>query len=275
MQYQIDGIPFELAEAFDFAFLSDYGRVFKVFDQQDSGNICFGCISPEGRRFIKFAGAPTLRAGWTPQKAIDRAKHAAAAYHALAHESLINCLYAGEIGGGYIQVFPWVEGICWGKMYPAQRKDFIALSDFIKLDIYSTILQFHQHVLSCGWICLDFYDGSVLYQPETGKTYICDIEFYQKQPYLNQTGRLPGSSRFMSPEEFTAGMPVDEQSCVFVMGATAFELFGGGIDRSALLWRLNEGSYQAALRAVQPERDARWPSLESYVEAWNTAQKEK
>lgn len=271
MQQQIDGIYFSLAEPFDFSFLSAFGRVFQVFDQQDSGNICFGCEAPEGRRFIKFSGAPTLRAARTPQQAIEQARHAADAYHALAHEHLVNCLYAGQAGGGYIQVFPWVEGLCWGKMYPNQRRRFLALSDAVKLKIYETILDFHLHVLACGWVCVDFYDGSVLYQPETGKTYICDIEFYQKQPYINRSGRLPGSSRFMSPEEWSAGMPIDARSCIFVMGATAFELFGGGCDRSASLWRLNEASRQAALRAVQPDRDARWPSLEAYENAWQAA----
>ena len=271
MQQVIDGIPFSLAGSFDFSFLSDFGRVFQVYDQQDSGNICFGCVSPEGRRFIKFSGAPTLRAAWTPQQSIERAKRSADAYRALAHNSLVNCLYAGETGGGYIQAFPWVEGWCWGKMYPDQRRRFLALCDAIKLKIYETILQFHRHVLACGWVCLDFYDGSVLYQPETGNTYICDIEFYQKQPYINHTGRLPGSSRFMSPEELTAGMPVDARSCVFVMGATSFELFGGGAGRDISLWRLNTESYQAALRAVQPKRDARWSSLEAYMDAWNSA----
>lgn len=37
----IDGVSFRMKEAFDFSFLRKYGRVFKVFDDQDSGNICF------------------------------------------------------------------------------------------------------------------------------------------------------------------------------------------------------------------------------------------
>lgn len=41
LQY-IDGIPFKLKSAFDFSFLNEYDRVFKVFDDQDSGNISFG-----------------------------------------------------------------------------------------------------------------------------------------------------------------------------------------------------------------------------------------
>ncbi|MFP4660952.1 MAG: hypothetical protein ACLFPF_02075 [Halanaerobiales bacterium] len=38
----IDGIEFRLKEEHDFSWLSRYGIVFSVFDEQDSGNICFG-----------------------------------------------------------------------------------------------------------------------------------------------------------------------------------------------------------------------------------------
>ena len=46
LQY-IDGIPFKLKSAFDFSFMKEYGTVFKVYDDQDSGNICFGTEKDE------------------------------------------------------------------------------------------------------------------------------------------------------------------------------------------------------------------------------------
>ena len=97
-----------------------------------------------------------------------------------------------------------------------------------KLAVYDAVLTFHAHVLACGYVPVDFYDGSVLYDCALKKTLLCDIEFYKKRPYYNSMGRMWGSSRFMSPEELTMGMPVDERTCVYVMGATAFELFGAG-----------------------------------------------
>ena len=54
----IDGVSFILKAPFDFSFLSEYGEIFRVFDDQDSGNICFGAAKGEVKRFIKFAGAP-------------------------------------------------------------------------------------------------------------------------------------------------------------------------------------------------------------------------
>lgn len=62
MQY-IDGIPFKLKSAFDFSFMKEYGTVFKVYDDQDSGNICFGTEKDGQRYFVKFAGAPTDQFG--------------------------------------------------------------------------------------------------------------------------------------------------------------------------------------------------------------------
>ena len=57
---EIDGVSFALKQAHDFAWLHAYGRVLSVFDQQDSGNICFGVANGARRWFIKYAGAPTV-----------------------------------------------------------------------------------------------------------------------------------------------------------------------------------------------------------------------
>ena len=46
----VDGVPVRLRSADDLSFLVRWGRVFSVFDQQDSGNLCFGLNEPSGRR---------------------------------------------------------------------------------------------------------------------------------------------------------------------------------------------------------------------------------
>lgn len=50
LQY-IDGVPFKLKSAFDFSFMKEYGTVFKIYDDQDSGNICFG-TEKDGQRMF-------------------------------------------------------------------------------------------------------------------------------------------------------------------------------------------------------------------------------
>jgi serine/threonine-protein kinase len=59
MKKIIDGISFNLKTDFDFYWISKYGKVFCVFAEQDSGNICFGMVNDNKRVFIKVAGAST------------------------------------------------------------------------------------------------------------------------------------------------------------------------------------------------------------------------
>jgi serine/threonine protein kinase len=75
-------------------------------------------------------------------------------------------------------------------------------------------------------------NGSILYDFNMSTTKICDIDFYNQKPYINTMGRLWGSSRFMSPEEFELGAQIDSRTNVFNMGATAFVLLGGEKDRN-------------------------------------------
>ena len=61
-----DDVTFKLKEYQDFEWLVKLGRVFTVFDQQDSGNICFGIEIDGQKRFVKYAGAKTIVA-WAGQ----------------------------------------------------------------------------------------------------------------------------------------------------------------------------------------------------------------
>ncbi|WP_199413562.1 hypothetical protein [Coprococcus sp. AF21-14LB] len=63
--------------------------MFKVYDDQDSGNICFGTEKDGQRYFIKFAGAPTERYNGNPADAIARRKATLPVYSELQHENLI------------------------------------------------------------------------------------------------------------------------------------------------------------------------------------------
>jgi hypothetical protein len=73
----------------------------------------------------------------------------------------------------------------------------------------------------------------------------------------------------MSPEEFTHGSVIDELTNVYLMGATAFALFGGEKDRSIDKWRLSEKLYEIALKAVSEEREKRQQSLAEFKCEWD------
>ncbi|MDQ8739319.1 hypothetical protein [Paenibacillus sp. LHD-38] len=157
-----------------------------------------------------------------------------------------------------------------GKQY-GRFNEFIDLPLEAKFNIYKDILLFHQLVIQQGYIAIDFYDGCIMYNFTSKQTMICDIEFYSKKPVMNNVGRMPGSSRYMSPEEFQLGREIDERSNVFLMGATAFQLFGGGSDRSFEKWKAGEKLYYIALKAINIKKGNRYQTIDEYFEAWNNA----
>lgn len=271
MLQTIDGIEYKMKSSFDMSFIAKYGKVFKVFDDQDSGNICFGVKNENDKYFVKFAGAPTAEYDGSASDAVVRLKQTVPIYNDLKHENLIEYLFSEEIGNGFAIVFRWVDAVCMGKQYPEQRAKFDTLSDVVKLKIFDAVLSFHLYVTRCGYVAIDFYDGSILYDFTAQKPYICDIDFYRKQPVSNDMGRMWGSTRFMSPEEFTFGAPIDEITNVYLMGAVAFALFGGETDRSLLKWRLTDSLYGIALKAVSDNRADRFATISDFIAEWNTA----
>ncbi len=268
IQY-IHQIPYKLKSPFDFSFIEEYGEVFKVYDDQDSGNICFGVQNGDRRIFIKFAGAPTARYAGKPEEAVAQLKDAVKVYEELRHPHLVKLIRTEEIGGGFAAIFEWTDGECMGKMYPLSRETFMQMPDHTRMKVFHDILDFHLHVIEEGYVAIDFYDGSILYDFSKEETVICDIDLYSKRPYINTTGRMWGSSRFMSPEEFKKGAEIDEITNVYLIGATAFALFGGEKDRSFSKWRLSGELYEVAQRAVSDEREKRQQSLVEFKREWS------
>ncbi|WP_339247761.1 serine/threonine protein kinase [Paenibacillus sp. FSL F4-0243] len=281
--YEIDAVTFQLQEPCDFAWLSKLGRVFKVFDQQDSGNLSFG-VEKEGQKyFVKFAGAKPLTYDRNPSDAVDNLIKAIPIYKELESEVLIYLVSHFEVGVGYAAVFEWFEGEClhshW--LFAGEAKlnhpespfyRYKQLSIEKRLASLDVIFAFHEHVELQGYVAVDFYDGSILYNFANDETRICDIDFYRPKPTVNDLGEnFWGSSRFKSPEEFILGAPIDEVTNVFNMGATSFVLLGGASDRSFAKWEASEAHYEVALRAVSLEREQRYQSVAEFKLAWDRA----
>lgn len=273
LQY-IDGLPYKMKAPFDFSFISQYGKVFKVFDDQDSGNICFGTEKDSERYFVKFAGAPTEAYNGTPEEAIKRLKSTLPVYENLKHKNLIEFVEAKEINGGFAMVFKWVDGDCMGRMYPAEHRRFMSLPVADRLNVFRDILDFLDYTNSSGYVAVDFYDGSIIYDTENRKTTICDIDFFRKQPCINDMGRMWGSSKFQSPEEFQLGANIDETTNIYCAGAFAFALFGN-YNRTSDSWQLSDEAFAVATKAVSNERNERYQSIKELKEAWEKASSHK
>ena len=300
IQY-IDDLPYKMKAPFDFEFIHKYGRVFKVFDDQDSGNICFGVNgdgeNADARYFVKFAGAPTREYDGTPEDAVERLKATLPVYMDWKHPSLIELVDAQEVAGGFVMVFKWAKGDCMGRMYPAEHGRFMNLPPEDRLQVFRDVLSFLEYVNDRGYVAIDFYDGSIMYDScrrqdaapsakdeitgscdqkggalsfKKGKTTICDIDFFDRKPFHNHMGRMWGSSSFMSPEEFALGAELDEITNVYTAGAFAFALFGGyrrGMDD----WTLGEACYEVAKKAVSDDRGSRQQSIRQLIREWEEA----
>ncbi|HML47858.1 MAG TPA: serine/threonine protein kinase, partial [Clostridia bacterium] len=138
-----------------------------------------------------------------------------------------------------------------------------------KMQAFSDIMEFHAHVAAKGYIALDFYDGSILYDYGKNKVVLCDIDLYQKSPYVGGLG-INGSARYVSPEECAKDAVMDERTTVYTMGATAFSLFASG-DRSPEAWTLSPALYAVAKKAVGDERDGRQQSIRQLIDEWEAA----
>jgi serine/threonine-protein kinase len=280
---ELDEVSFQLKEAHSFEWLQQVGNVFAVFDQQDSGNISFGVQQQHTKLFVKYAGAKTVRYQGEVKDAIDRLQQAVSIYSQLKHPNLTQLIDHFPTELGYAAVYEWFDGENlyhhWKQVYvdgyaeassPISR--YRALPVEVRLASLDAIYNFHLYVAQVGYVAADFYDGSILYDFTSGITKICDIDMYRKAPIVNEMGRMWGSSRFLSPEEHTLGADIDEVTNVFNMGATAFCLLGGGLDRSFTAWEGSSALYEVALKAVEPSRENRWEYMQQFYDHWkNTA----
>ena len=221
--------------------------------------------------FIKFAGAPTARACVSAGEAVANLKCTEPVYHDLAHPNLIRLIASEEIGDGFAMIFEWSDAECMHPMYPRSRQKFLQMTLETRYQVFEEILEFHIHAAKKGYVAIDFYDGSIMYDFGRHKTILCDVDFYSKTPYINQRGRLWGSSRFMSPEEYQLGAVIDEVTNVYTMGATAFALFGNDRDKCIEEWKVSKELFNVAQKAVSKERDKRQQTIEQLLEEWREA----
>lgn len=292
----IDGISFPMARETDFSFLGRYGRVFQVFAHNDSGNISFGVERDGEKLFIKVAGAPTAESCLSPAQAVENLRAAAPLYRELAHPALIRLEGTFTQGPLYGAMFQWAPGEClfdhWNfERYAAQgiqppRERFRALPVERKLAAFQAAFDFLRAVEARGFVAVDFYDGSLLYDFPTGRTTICDIDLFRRRPAFNELGAdFPGTKRVKAPEEYQRGAPLDSATNVFTLGALLFHFFGHYSQEDLgrmyaenaffpcgpQAWELGAPAYAAARRAVSPQREERFPTVEAFSRAWEAA----
>lgn len=255
--------------------LDRLGEVFVEIPDHDSGNTSWGVRIGDDRWFVKYAphmeGVVWLR---TSQRFHEAVQHAAI----VPLEGLVPVE-----AGGMVAVYRWVDGeILNDPFVPGsghREEDGSAYRRFRDLPVpkilsaLDVVFDAHLAVVAAGFVAVDFYDGCVIYDFATGGVSLVDLDMYWPGPYMLDTGRQFGSTRFMAPEEFARGATIDERTTVFTMGRTAFVFLSEDLrgDASRELWRAGDPLYAVAHRATSPDPDKRWATVEEFVQAWREA----
>lgn len=300
VKIRLDEVEFRLNTLIDFSWLKKYGRAFMVNDETGSGCVCIGMQDNNQKYFCKIAGVGTINAEVTPQEAVQNLKSAVELYANIKHPNLIKVHEHYSYNEFYVVVFKWESGEClfdhWNFdkytnniLLQSPKEKFKALPSSKKLKVVAVIFSFMQTVCKSGYVAVDFYDGSIMYDFEKDTTAICDIDFFKKTPIINTMGEnWFGSKRLKAPEEYVLGEIIDETTNVFTLGALLFELFGNftkdeikkRYEKNCFFscsfneWELNKASYRVALKAVSLCRNDRYKTIEEFWFAWNMAIKQ-
>lgn len=294
---KLDSVEFRLKELHDFTWLKKYGTAFWAIDETGSGCIGIGMENGDKKYFCKIAGVNTIEAEVSPKESIALLKKAVPMYYDLQHPNLEKLIEDYDYGPFYVAVFAWAEGEClfdhWNfdryerdATIKSPKERFHQLPIPKKLRAIDVLFSFLQNVHQKGYVAVDFYDGSLMYDFSTDKLTICDIDLFKKSPVVNDKGtEWFGTKRLKAPEEYRKGSAIDEQTNIFTLGALIFEFLGSFSEEeirqryeknqfvpcSFSHWQLDEESFQAAIRAVDPDKSNRYNTFTEFYRDWKKA----
>jgi hypothetical protein len=241
-------------------YLRSVGEVFRSFREQDSGCLSHGVRLPDGSRwFVK--EATTDRA----QRSLDRAW----AFHGrVRHPAIVPQVHRVAVGDRRTAVvMPWHDGEI---LYdPTARARFRALPLARFHHALDRVLDAHLAVEAAGQVAVDLYDGAFLYDFDAHELRLIDLDDYRPGPFVLTEDRLPGSTRFMAPEEWRRGATIDTRTTVHVLGRTARLLLDAGPGEDA--FRGTAAQLAVVERATRPVPGERFGGVRELVEAWRAA----
>jgi hypothetical protein len=246
------------------------GDVFVTIAGHDSGCTSYGVVASDGtRRFVKVAFGSDR---WQLERAIVFHDKVSAPHVLPMEDSLVLQDSAGR-GTGLGVVYPFLDSTILNDptLPGTQQHDEpgSALQRFIDepteriLGVVDAIVDAHVAIAEQGFVAVDFYDGCVMYDFDSGDVQLVDLDLYTEGPYSLTADRQFGSTRFMAPEEFCRGAVIDQQTTVFTLGRAAMVLLGPDAHR-----RLGLELSDAVDRATQPRAADRWPDVAAFARAW-------
>lgn len=273
------------------AYVARHGRIDSEFSHltQDSGNVSWIVDSAEGRLFIKTAGtdAPPPPGAATPY--FDRAgritllRTAIELARSCDHPALPALLNVIETPIGPMLVYEAVAGELIGittrpgvpaaerRADPASAyQRFARLPAADQLPIFDSLIDLHRELANRGWVAGDLYDGCLIVDFATLTLHVVDLDSYRRGPTRNDMGRMFGSTRFMAPEEFELGAPLDQRTTVFTLGRLV-KHFGTRLTEDPAQFCGPAALADVVERAVRPDRADRYPTIADFAAAWESA----
>lgn len=263
-------------------YLHTIGDVFALFDEetQDSGNISYGVRAAGERYFVKTAGRPYNPDSYlNHDERVSMLRNAVHLRRGCDYHTLPTLHQVVESPTGPLLVYEWVNGElvrtdAARREHPGSTfQRFRELPSEEILSVLDQVYELHYQLAQTGWIAVDFYDGCMIYDFSQQEFHVIDLDLYRDAPFVNEMGRMSGSTRFMAPEEFELGARIDERTNVFTMGRTAAVfLTDGTLDREP--FRGSDAQYEVVRRACQDNRHERFDSMEAFYRAWEQARRE-
>ena len=260
-------------------YLNAAGSVFAVFDEhtQDSGNISYGVQTTQGRYFVKTAGHPDdPKPFMSHSERVSLLRNAVRLRRSCNHPTLPPLHQVIESPTGPMLVYQWVNGELI-RVDAAMRNNpqstfqrFRGLPSHEIIRALDLVYELHHQLAQLGWIAVDFYDGCMIYDFDHRELHVVDLDNYCEGPFINEMGRMFGSSRFMAPEEFERGARIDGRTTVFTVGRTAAVLLSDGtLERRP--FRGNDALYGVVRHACHDDREKRYDSMAAFFAAWMDA----
>lgn len=252
------------------SFLERSGTVFRRFDEQDSGCVSYGLAAAGQRWFVKSAST---------SGGVSSLRRAVSVHQAVAHPAIVPLTHSFTTDEGLALVYPWFSGeVLYHPTRSRHGGRAIAGSPTARFRglplsrihaALESILSAHLAVEDAGLVAVDFYDGCLLYDFESHRMMLCDLDEYRPGPFPLEADRLPGSRRFMAPEEFVRSSVIDIRTTVFTLGRALRLLLDAGDEERQ--WRGTPGQLAVVRKATAAVPESRFRSVHSLVDAWHEA----
>ncbi len=266
------------------AYVVRHGRVEREFSYltQDSGNVSWIVRAPEGRLFIKTAGTDAPPPSGAPTPYFDHPgrvrllRNAASLARSCDHPALPALLNVIETPTGPMLVYRAAPGELIGvpaelRADPASAYQRLAsLPAAAQLPVFDTLIDLHRVLAGLGWVACDLYDGCLIVDFDTLTLHVVDLDTYRRGPSRNDMGRMFGSGRFMAPEEFELGAPLDQRTTVFTLGRLVRH-FTTHLTEDTGYFDGPDALAAVVAQAVQPAPEDRFATVAAFASAWQSA----